>query len=332
MGTLLKLNKISKEDDFYIESLITIWLESKTHNTQRVYKRSVNKWREFLSSHNCGISEAVALHLTAYVSLRQKEKGTKARYNNDTLTSSATIESEIGAIKSLYNMLVENEAVLKNPFADTNIKIKQRTKRVTEALSEADIKRLIEAPDARDKEGLRDRVILSLLFGAGLRRSELLNLTIGDVRRSTEGKYYLVLRQTKKGKEEKQAVADFAQEALRDYIMIRVNESAQNDDPLIVNYFVTGFIIGAMSDSTIYRVVKRYAKKIGCNNITPHSMRASVCTKLLNDGHLNYDIMDFSRHSSVSMLEKYYKRSKEVRDSVIFKLKFFYFLPIFSYL
>lgn len=128
------------------------------------------------------------------------------------------------------------------------------------------------------------------------------------------------------------AVADFAQEALRDYIMIRVNESAQNDDPLIVNYFVTGFIIGAMSDSTIYRVVKRYAKKIGCNNITPHSMRASVCTKLLNDGHLNYDIMDFSRHSSVSMLEKYYKRSKEVKDSVIYRLKFCYILPLFSYL
>lgn len=323
MGTNLK---IKTDEESYIDSLIDLWLDSKNQNTKRVYARSVKKWREFLFNHNADLEEAVSLHLTAYAAQRGKEQGTKARHSNDILISSATIDSEIGCIKALYRMLADNNIIDKNPFSNTNIKIKERTKRVTEALHEDDVKKMIKACDTSTKDGLRDKVILSLLFGAGLRRSELLNLKIGDVRRNVEGRYYLILKQTKKGKEEMQAVADFAQKDLRDYIMIRINEGAGNDDPLIVTYFSTGFVVGGMSEATIYRTVKRYAKEVGCKNITPHSMRASICTKLLKDGNLIYDIMDFSRHSSVAMLEKYYKRSKEVRDSVIYRLKFCYFL------
>lgn len=320
MGRLIYFNQFT-DCNSAIDLAISDWLNLKTFNTKKNYKRAVERFKAFLLAENKNIKNISSQDLAKYIHQRQQEQGKTPRYAGDSLTASATIEMEIGAIKALYRTLYDLKLIERNPICYFKIEIKEKTKRVTEALSDADIVRLINAPDATTKKGLRDKVILCLLFGAGLRRSECLNLRIGDIKRTHEGKIYLSLRNTKKGKEEEQALAEFAQLPVRDYLKIRNFEGAGTNDPYIVGYGYHDEVLeNGISDSTLYRGVVKYAKSIGCSNITPHSLRATVCTKLLKDGNLDLDVMDFTRHTNVQMLNLYYKRSKKIKDSVINKL------------
>jgi integrase/recombinase XerD len=184
-------------------------------------------------------------------------------------------------------------------------------KRDTEALDFDDVPSVLGAVEDSPR-ATRDRAILSVLFGGGLRRGEVAKLLIGDVRKSSAGTSYLLLRSTKDGQDHQQAIPDWAAEAVWALVDERVESGAAEDETLFVTWTGKGGRVQThrpMSDASVYLIFKRACEAAGLSDaFTPHSARATAITKLLADGTPYREVQEFSRHKSVQMVEWYDKR------------------------
>lgn len=307
------------------EVLIEQWLSVKKSNTKRVYQRVAKRWFDFLQDNNLGLLNINRLHLQLYISRREKEQGAKPRYAGESLIAGSTLATEIGAIMSMYRMLDQNK-VIDNPLEGFKFTgEKKNRKRTTEIITDDQFHRLLALPDHETKIGLRDKAILSILFAGALRRNEVIKLRVGDVRETNTGAVYVRLRDTKNNTDVDQAIAPFAWSVILQYKTARVFEGAKDNDFLFVQYYKTKkFAIRSdyFDQKTFYCLVKRYCIQAKLKNITPHSARATTLTKMIETGEADRDIMDFSRHSSPSMLRVYDHRLKNVSTSVAMRLDF----------
>lgn len=210
-------------------------------------------------------------------------------------------------MSAFYDKLVMARIIDFNPFLGQMPRKPSRWAQVrpTEALESADVQALCSAPDATTARGIRDRAILCLLFGGGFRRSEVVGLNIKDVR--LVGQYCLIrLWKTKNGDVCDQGIPSWAFRAVAAHVKNRVESGAQYGDRLFDD----------LSDSGLYRLFKKYCKQCGFRaRLSPHSARATAITKLLTDGHDYRAVQEFSRHSSVYMVEVYDKRFVRREDN-----------------
>ncbi len=321
---------------------ITAFLSLKTPNTQRTYIGIVKEWCEFLGAKvgtqdgSNAILKATDLHAISYKRFLENKKGqharvkisnnikdisTKVRFNSkkdgtsDTLTN-ATIAKKFTALRRIYRMLVSAGLSIKtNPFDIDKVPIpsaKSGQKRPTEMVDFNLVKKILTTPSEKTPQGIRDRAILSLLFAGGLRRSEVANLIMDDVKESDGGTFYLNLRATKSGKDAKQALPLWCSTTLFNYLNFRKNEGAESGDRLFLGFAGTNQKKSSrtpLTASGIYRLFKNYCKKAGVSGfVSPHSARATAITKLLSDGISHREVQEFSRHASIQMVETYDKR------------------------
>jgi integrase len=178
---------------------------------------------------------------------------------------------------------------------------------------------IVTAPDAQSPKGVRDRAILALLFGGALRRSELTQLRIGDVRQSSNGTSFLYLRSTKAKVDAQQALPKWSVTYLLAHLEQRRAEGGSEHDYLFVGYTGQGGKVPsstAISDVGVYQLFKNYCSAVGAGPyVTPHSARATAITKLLTDGIPHREVQAFSRHASIQMVEHYDKRRFDVEKS-----------------
>ncbi len=321
---------------------ILAFLSLKTPNTQKTYTGIIKEWCNFLGA-KIGTTEgaklilhAKDLHAISYkrfletkkgqharvkVSNKSKEVSTNIRVNtkkdgtSDNLTN-ATIAKKFTALRRIYRMLIASDLGIKlNPFDIDRVPIpsaKSGQKRPTEMVNFNLVKKILTAPNEKTPQGIRDRTILSLLFAGGLRRSEVANLIIDDVRESDGGTFYLKLRATKSGKDAEQALPLWCSGVLLDYLNFRKNEGAESGDKLFLGFSGTNQKKSngkPLTVNGIYRLFKIYCQKAGAGNfLSPHSARATAITKLLSDGISHREVQEFSRHASVQMVERYDKR------------------------
>jgi integrase/recombinase XerD len=210
-------------------------------------------------------------------------------------------------MSAFYDKLVMARIIDFNPFLGQMPKKPSRWAQVrpTEALEPVDVQRILAAPDATSTRGIRDRALLCLLFGGGLRRSEVVGLKINDVRLVGQ---YCVLRlwQTKNGDVADQGIPSWAFRAVADYIQLRYARGAKHED----------LLFDSLTASGLYKIFKRYCDRCGFRTrFSPHSARATAITKLLTDGHDYRAVQEFSRHSSVYMVEVYDKRFVRREDN-----------------
>lgn len=241
--------------------------------------------------------------------------------------ASATIRKKLSVLRRIYRMLQGAGLVTKNPF-DSDIVPppgKGGQKRPTEMIDYELVRRMLELPDLSTARGVRDRAVLALLFGGGLRRSEARALVIDDVKRSQKGVIYVRLRATKNKTDADQPLPDWAAEAVILLIRQRETQGALGGDPLL-NSFVGRAgatpVKRGMSSDGIYKLFRRYADELNLWSATPHSARATAITRLLDSGVSMRDVQAFSRHSSVQMVEVYDKRRLNLEDNPGRALKF----------
>lgn len=321
---------------------ISAFLSLRSPNTQRTYLGIVNEWCRFLGGQPGSAKGAEVmvsasdLHAIAFKNWLEKQPGEKPRMARkisktkeiarrqkstkkvglESTLSNATIAKKFAALRRIYRMLIAaNVGVRDNPFDSDQVPAPPKDsgrKRPTEMLDFKLVREVINAADPKNPKGLRDRAILSVLFGAGLRRSEVVQLRIGDVRRSSKGTVYLYLRSTKAKKDAEQALAGWAASSVLALIEKRRKDGAAQGD-----YLFTGFTGQAgntptdkpISDSGIYHLFKHYCGLVGAGQFaSPHSARATAITKLLADGISHRMVQEFSRHSSIQMVELYDKR------------------------
>lgn len=270
----------------------------------------------------------------SYRSSRQRSNRYSYRKKNSGLSdqqTNATIWKKFSALRRIYRGLMAADLGIKhNPFDTDRTPPPARDagkKRPTEMIDFELVMRVVNYPDVSHPRGRRDRAILAVLFGGALRRSEVCQLTLSDYRRSTGGTPYLYLRTTKARKDAEQALPAWAAEALDLVVQDREREGALAGDPLFVAFKGKGKGRSepqeTISDTALYRMFKQACLSSGAGVfVSPHSARATAITKLLSEGLTHREVQEFSRHSSIQMVEVYDKRRFSVDQNPAKKLKF----------
>jgi integrase len=219
-------------------------------------------------------------------------------------------------------MLVASNFTLQNPFDIDRVpspSARSGQKRPTEMVDFSLVKEIIARAVDTTPKGLRDKAVLAVLFGGGLRRSELTRLRLNDVCESSQGTVFLRLRETKGKRDADQALPPWAAKIVRQLLENRVHQGAERGDFLFVSYRGRAGQTPSslpVSDTGVYLLFKYYCQLAGAGpHVTPHSARATAITKLLADGIPHRQVQEFSRHSSIQMVELYDKRRLSVEEN-----------------
>lgn len=204
----------------------------------------------------------------------------------------------ISAINRVYTWLIEEEYTEKNPAIGITKKIKVEN-RVIEALTEDEVLKLI-----RTTISVRNRAIIMLLYYAGLRISELIDLDIPDVNLE---KKTMHIRQAKGNKDRIVPIHEIVVDILNLWFKERKYIDIISDgDPLICNYYGR-----RLEAKNVARMLQKEADKVGLK-VNPHLLRHSIATHMLNNGMDIPFIQEFLGHSSIESTMVYATASKEM--------------------
>jgi integrase/recombinase XerC len=209
----------------------------------------------------------------------------------------ASIRRKIAAVRSLFKFLLQEGTVNSNPAAQ--LRTPKKPQKLPEVMSEEKTNLLIDTVDngtvieKPSKE--RDLAILELLYGCGIRVSELVAIDLQDIDLA-EG---WVRVHGKGGKERQVPVLERSADAVADYLEIR--RCRPGEKALFVNRFG-----GRLTDRSVRTLVKFYALAItGDSTVHPHSFRHAYATHLLADGADLRAIQELLGHARLSTTQKY---------------------------
>jgi len=280
-----------------IERFMTYLKEQKgySQHTIRSYHTDLMQFAGFLEERTAG-GQGGDIELEAVDTLLMREY--MATLHGRLRRS--TISRKLSAVRSLFLFLERQGFIRTNPAAETTRPRLEKT--IPVYLPVDDVFRLLERPDKEKPLGLRDQAILEVLYSCGLRASELASLNLSNV--DAEERLVRVLG---KGKKERIVpIGRYALSALRDYLEatrhLRKKDTGEDREaPLFINS--RG---GRLSVRSIQRVVKRYVKEGGlAPEISPHSMRHSFATHLLDGGADLRSVQELLGHASLSTTQRY---------------------------
>ena len=204
----------------------------------------------------------------------------------------SSIARHLSALRSFFKFLMREELVDSNPAR--GVATPRREKHLPSVLQTSDIAVLFDAPDLSTPLGIRDRAWLELMYASGLRISELVGIDLDDL----ELRARLVKVRGKGAKERIVPFGTKAQAAIRAYLDVR---NAPEQDALFVNY--RGERITARS---VRRLFNGYVLDASLRaGVSPHTLRHSFATHLLNAGADLRTIQELLGHASLSTTQKY---------------------------
>lgn len=208
-----------------------------------------------------------------------------------------TVNRKISSLKSYYNFLLKIEEIVVSPLAKhKSLKVPKRSQIPFSEVEVAVV--LDELREAHDFISLRDLLVVELLYGTGMRRAELVNLTLGSVDLSQ--KMLKVLG--KRDKERLTPLLPSIVSTLRKYLQERAKiASTEQDSPLIVTN--KGVKVYSM---LVYRVINHYFSKASNKlKTSPHIVRHSFATHLLNQGADLNVVKELLGHASLASTQVY---------------------------
>jgi len=232
---------------------------------------------------------------------------------NEHQYSKSTIARKLATLRSFYKFLVKRRVVQSNPVAV--IRTPRQKKELPRFLEYEEVKRLLETPDTSKWLGARDRAILETLYSTGIRVSELVGLNMGDVDFLGEVAHILG-----KGKKERIApISTSALQAIQNYLEFR-NKRAQNNPEFRSKVLFLNKHGGRLSTRSVRRKMDKYLKICGLDpGISPHTLRHSFATHMLNNGADLRSVQELLGHQSLSTTQIYThlttRKLKEVYDN-----------------
>jgi len=216
----------------------------------------------------------------------------------------------LSGIRSFYTYLAIEGEITQNPAE--LIEGPRLIQKLPEFLSVQEIEQLISALDLSKPEGMRNKALLEVLYGCGLRVSELINLKLSNL--SLEIEYIKVVG--KGNKERLVPIGSSAIKYLKHYIEeVRVHAPIKpgNDDFVFINRLGT-----PLSRVMIFMIIKDLAEKSGINkNISPHTFRHSFATHLVEGGADLRAVQEMLGHESITTTEIYTHLDRDYLRSVI---------------
>lgn len=219
------------------------------------------------------------------------------RYLYEKNYSNRSISRKVSSLKSYFKYL-EGEGIIKDNFMRliSNPKLE---KTLPNYLNYQDLEKLLNFPDRNNKYGLRDALILEMLYSSGVRVSELANMKLKDI--DFKDKKILVL-----GKGNKERYVYYGSKC--DSLLKKYLDMDHMDSP----YLFIGKRKDRLNEREIRLIVTESAKKAGINiHVTPHTLRHTYATHMLNEGADLKSVGDLLGHESLSTTQIYTHISNE---------------------
>lgn len=265
-------------------------------NTVSSYMRDLRQFASYAWDRQLKPQDVTQTHVSTYLSVLSGQG-----------KSPATVSRSLASIKGFFHYLLATNVVEANPAL--NITAEKAEKKLPQILTGKEVERLLAQPKCTDMKGYRDKAMLELLYATGIRVTELISLNLTDV--NLAGSF---IRCESKGKERVIPLYPAAVDALAVYMQnIRPKMIADmNEQALFVN--VSG---DRMSRQGFWKIVKNYQEKANINkDITPHTLRHSFATHLLENGADLHSIQEMMGHSDISSTQVYAQLVKQQLKSV----------------
>jgi integrase/recombinase XerC len=271
------------------------------------------------STHQEGaVATAVAVHTDAKIDqlLLSADVNTIRAYLaflNEKQYSKATIARKLGTLRSFYKFLVKRNRLSSNPL--TAVRTPKQEKKLPRFLEYEEVKTLLETPPADNWLGARDRAILETLYSTGIRVSELVALNMDDIDFLGE-----IIHVRGKGKKERIApISSSALQVIQHYMEFR-NKRAQSSSNFDSKVLFVNKHGRRLSTRSVRRKMDKYLKMAGLDPaISPHTLRHSFATHMLNNGADLRSVQELLGHQSLSTTQVYTHlttgRIKEVYQS-----------------
>ncbi len=271
--------------------------KGRSTNTLSAYRQDLSRYVEHLGS--TGVRAATTGEVTSFKS--QLEQKGLAR---------SSVNRSLAAVRGLHRYLFAEGVAPHDPTAD--LAPAKLPRGLPKALREDEITRLLDAVTAADAFGLRDRALLEVLYGTGMRISECVGLSLDDL--DLDG---ALLRVTGKGNKQRLVpLGRLADEALRNWLApggrteLAPEDWKRRDDQMAVFLNHRG---GRLSRQGIWGVVRKHGLTAGISDkLTPHVLRHSCATHMLDHGADIRTVQEMLGHSSISTTQLYTKVSTDL--------------------
>lgn len=283
----LSLNMI---DEALVESFMNYLIVEcgLSENTIKGYKGDLRNFSNYL--HERGIKRFQDLRAKMIVDFIEKEKQRGLSENS--------ISRSLVTIKMLYKYMIMEGKISVNPMSSVNTLKLQ--KHLPEVLHYKAVEEILQAPDCNDKLGIRDKAILELMYATGARVSEVasikvnwINFDYGYIRCQGKGSRQRIVPI---GAEASKSIRRYLQE-VRPFLV-----KIEGDEPLLF-LSRTG---KKLRRENIWSVVKKYAIKAGIrSNVSPHTLRHSFATHLLEGGADLRSVQEMLGHSNIATTQIY---------------------------
>lgn len=267
-------------------------------NTRQAYERDLRLFCKTLGFKNSDALVNVSREqITGYMT-QLKEKGLAA----------ATIARKLAAIKAFYRFMTAEGYMDANPAEVVEAGTKGI--KLPRVLSEDEVVRLLNQPDITTAEGFRDRTMLEVLYATGMRVSELINLTLERV--DLNMKYIIAFG--KGSKERIVPLGSAAAEFLQQYLE-KVRPKLTHEDRN-TNIVFLAFGGHELTRQRFWQIIRAYGRKANINKaLTPHILRHSFATHLLDNGADLRSVQELLGHSDISTTQIYtHLTNKRLRD------------------
>lgn len=275
-----------------------------SQNTRKSYERDLEQYLTFLTEQHIKDWQAVdrVLILSFLQQLQQSGK------------SSATIIRMVSSLRRFHQFLRQERFTDHDPMQHIDSPKKQQ--KLPDTLSLSEVERLIETPDTKEVLGIRDRVILEVMYATGLRVSELIGLQLKDLHLSMG-----LLQTTGKGDKERIVpLGDLAIQWIETYLEEArpfLTRKHPEESHLFVNNHGK-----QLSRQGIWKNLKALVRKAGITkNVTPHTLRHSFATHLLENGADLRTVQELLGHADISTTQIYTHITKK-RMTEVYKQHF----------
>lgn len=267
-----------------------------SENTLQSYKRDIVQYQKYIEQNNINYVKVNIEQISKYLDY-MKELGKK----------SSTISRSLASIRAFYQYLLRNKKIKKDPTE--GIQSPKIDKRVPTVLSAQEVELLLEQPKSVDLKGIRDKAMLEFAYATGMKVTEIISLDISDV--NFEEGYV----KCKTGDKQRNIpLGNLSKEALKDY--------AENARPILIkDDSVTSLFVNTnghrLTRQGFWKIIKYYKEQAHITkDITPHVLRHSFATHLLQNGADLKSIQLMLGHSDISSTQVYMQFQDESLQNI----------------
>lgn len=290
---------MQKDVNNFIEYLITE-RNYPQDTTVKNYRIDLLQFQEFLNNNNLNYKNLTKDDIRLYL-----------KYLDNLNYKNTSVSRHLSSIRSFYSYLV-NQGIIKNNIFK-NISSPKKEKKLPNFLQYSEIEKMLNTCDINTPLGVRNRLIIETLYDTGIRVSELTNIKIEDINLSKKEIKIL-------GKGNKERIVyfgDYEIELLNKYLLFDRQEILKDKDN---NYLFLNHLGNKLTDRGVRLIIDKTIET-AClkHKISPHTLRHTFATHLLNEGADLKSVQELLGHSSLSTTQIYTHVSNERLRNVYLK-------------